>query len=100
LDEESMKLLLATKFDAWSYEQEQRSFCSLSEPDPVTNLYFVGFGQELQLREVIVGERSDVTRTKLAAVLGSLSGVRSFKTRPAFRDFRVVENKLARAWKN
>lgn len=99
LDEVAMKGLLYTKFDARAYEAEYRLFCGLEDSDPVTDLYFLPFSTNLKLAQVIVGERSSVTRNRLASVLGERAGtVTSFKARAGFKRFEVVENNRKKAW--
>jgi hypothetical protein len=47
--------LLSTKHESWSYEQEVRVFVGINEPPDEKGLFWVPFGPNLQLREVIVG---------------------------------------------
>jgi hypothetical protein len=99
-DAEMMKLL-AMKFKAWSYEAEYRAFCRLEKKDPVSDLYFFDFHSSFRLAEVIIGERSSITRGRLDEVLGDrVQTITSFKARAAFKKFEVVENKLKRAWRD
>lgn len=96
----NMMIILCTKFISWSYESEYRSFVKLDNCDCVTGLYFHDFFPNLELKEVIVGERSNLTRSKLSNILGdNFNSVVAKKARCGFRDFAVVENKLKRAWK-
>jgi hypothetical protein len=100
LDEDDMDSMLHTKFNAWEYEKEYRAFCDLQESDPVTDLYFLPFSKEMKLAQVIVGERSTVTRDKLAKVLGKESkSVSCFKARAGFMKFEIVENRRVSAWR-
>lgn len=100
LNETAMFDLLYTKFDAWKYETEYRLFGSLEVRDPVNDLYFYPFSEDLKLAHVIVGERSSITRDRLASVLGERAGtVTSFKARAGFKRFEVVENKSKKAWR-
>lgn len=99
LNENDMKRLLVMKFRDWEYEAEYRAFCDLKEKDPVTDHYFLTFSENMKLAQVVVGERSLVTREKLACVLGNRAeSVVCFKARAAFKRFEVVENKLQKAW--
>jgi hypothetical protein len=92
--------LLTTKYDAWSYEQEERCFCELQTKDPISGLYFQNFAPALSLQKVIVGARSDVTRSSLKEILGNRSSsVETFKVRAAHQTFEMVENQLQSAWK-
>lgn len=100
MTEKHMRKLLFMKFDAWLYESEYRAFFRLEDKDPVSDLYFASFNPNLNLRQVIVGTRSDVTRARLADVLGDQAKtVETFKARPGFKAFEVVENKRQSAWK-
>lgn len=98
-DESTMRRLLSTKYAHWEYEKEMRCFVSLEEKDPKSGLYFAGFSDDLRLVQVIVGARSDVSRTDVAEALGPLGkSVRVFKARLAFKSFRVVRNKDESLW--
>lgn len=100
MNEAAVQHLLYKKFDAWKYESEYRAFCQLDEPDPVSGLYFLPFSENLALNQVILGERSKVTRAKLDKVLGDrASKIQKFKSRAGFTKFEVVENKRRAAWK-
>ncbi len=100
IDEQAMQHLLYKKFDAWKYESEYRAFIKLEESDPVSDLYFLPFSENLALIQVILGERSKVTRAKLDTVLGArATKVQKFKSRAGFTKFEVVENKRRTAWK-
>ncbi len=98
--EHHMLRLLTMKFDAWKYESEYRAFCDLKDKDPVSGHFFTSFSQNMNLRRVIVGERSTVTRNQLVDDLGDLrDSVVAFKARPGFQQFEVVENMRKEAWK-
>jgi len=53
--------LLFTKYVDWHYEREARIYASLKDQDAETGLYFVDFGDQLVLREVIAGPLCAVT---------------------------------------
>ena len=94
-----MKKFLTTKFKHWSYEEEYRSFIALDPQVAENGLYFSDFSENLRLKTVIVGSRSSVTRERLNQALGELaSKVVVFKSRPAFKSFRVVRNKKEALW--
>lgn len=100
LDESHMKTLLHMKFSAWEYESEYRAYTVLKEKGPFSELYFLTFAEDLKLAQVIVGERSSITRNRLAGILGeSADTVTSFKARAGFQKFEVVENKFKKAWR-
>ena len=99
LDENDLDKILHTKFKAWEHEAEYRAFCDLEHRDPVSDLYFLPFSEHVRLAQVIIGERSKVTRDTLARVLGERAGaVSSFKARAGFTKFEVVKNKRQSAW--
>lgn len=91
--------LLLTKFTAWKYETEYRCFCRLADSIKENDLFFEPFSDTLHPTEVIVGDRSTVTRAELATALGrDLAHVTSFKARPAFGTFSVVRNRNEKLW--
>lgn len=101
--EEGVRILLSyfsVKFDAWSYESEYRMLVELGNQDPVSGLFFQSFQPHMTLRQVLVGERCDITRQQLDRVLGSeFGGVERFKVRAAFKNFDIVRNLRKSAWK-
>jgi hypothetical protein len=98
LKDADMEKILHTKFSDWKYESEFRIFCQLEEQDSESGLYFLPFSRSLKLTQVIVGERSTVTRTELKEALGKRAGkVALIKARTGFRKFEVVQNKLSTA---
>jgi hypothetical protein len=90
--------IISVKFNHWRYEQEHRLFVKLDEKDEATGLYFFEFADVLQLCEVIVGVKSDVTRNDLMTVLGDFPDVESIKARLAFRSFKVVRQRSKDLW--
>ena len=95
-----LERLLLTKSTAWEYETEYRRFCWLDESNQEGDLYFESFSDTLRPAEVIVGDRSEVTRAQVKWALGSdLSHVIRFKARVAFGKFDVVRNKNEERWK-
>ncbi|PIP02362.1 MAG: hypothetical protein COW18_00380 [Zetaproteobacteria bacterium CG12_big_fil_rev_8_21_14_0_65_54_13] len=96
--EEARKLLF-TKYAHWSYENEFRAFVTLDEMDTDTGLYFARFSDKLNLKQVIVGAESSITREHLSATLGEeLRQVETFKAKLAFRSFSVVRQRDAALW--
>ena len=93
--------LVTTKFLDWNYEREIRVFVRL---DPATEkkdgLYFYDFSDQLQLREIIVGAGSDVSRQQIDfAVKNKLEGLIIRKARIAFNSYRIVEQNRRSLWK-
>jgi hypothetical protein len=94
LSEALLTRIRKTKATDWSYERERRVEAPLKMKDPVTGLYYVDFGPQLALREVIVGHRCAWTAHAIRPVLGAVTGpIRICKARPAFGRFEMVENK-------
>jgi hypothetical protein len=100
LDEHFVRTLIYTKAQEWSYEREWRAIATLEERDPATGYYFVDFGQQLALREVILGCRNETPVDDVAKLIRENDApVRVFKARPALKQFAMVENKLVKAMK-
>ena len=47
--------LLRTKYEVWSYEQELRIFVQMNDPPDENGRNWIPFGENLELKEVIVG---------------------------------------------
>lgn len=98
--ENDLERLLLSKFSAWRYETEYRSFHRLTDSIRDGNLYFEPFSDKLKVAEVIVGDRCDISRKRLADALGpGHAYVTSFKARPAFGSFRVIRNRDDGLWR-
>lgn len=99
LDVDVARRFLFTKYSHWRYENEVRSFVTLEEKDPEKGLYFANFSDRLRLAAVILGANSSVSRATLKEALGDLSDkVETFKTRLAFRTFRVARQRNPKLW--
>jgi hypothetical protein len=97
---EELQRWFTTKFEHWRYEQEVRAFLILSNMTPESDLYYVDFDQETQLKQVIVGDCSDLSRDNINEALGDLvDSVEVFKARLAFRSYRVVKQHSDRFWR-
>lgn len=97
VDEQFMQQLLFTKFSHWSYEKEYRVYAQLNTQE--NGLYFVEFSDTLSLHEVIVGCESQISRVQIREALGNHADtITTFKTRAAFRSFRIVRNKNENLW--
>jgi hypothetical protein len=98
LSEELLNKIRMTKATDWSYEREYRVESELNEKDPVTELYYVDFGAQVMLREVIIGYRCIWTAVDVRPMLGSVGdSVRVCKARPAFGKFEMVEDRQVKA---
>ncbi|MCK5507793.1 MAG: DUF2971 domain-containing protein [Desulfobacterales bacterium] len=98
INEELMLKFLTIKFEHWSYEKEYRLFVELKEKDKDGN-YYADFSDELQLKQVIIGAHSGITRKQIDTVLNSYIGeIEIFKARASFRRFEVVRNSNEQLW--
>jgi len=95
-----LRRLYLLKFEAWDYETEFRSVTQLKTKDPVSDLYFRPFSEDMKLSQVIIGERCGGSRAKLDEVLGDLCNeIESFKARSSFKRFEMVRNMRKSMWK-
>jgi hypothetical protein len=94
MDEHFIHTLLYTKAREWSYEREWRVIANLQQKDEGTGFYYVAFGPQLTLREVILGCRNPTPVGQVAKLArNNHASVRVCKARPAFQEFAMVENK-------
>lgn len=97
IDESFMKKLLLTKFEHWKYEEEYRAYVSLT--DEIEGYYYADFSETLKLKQVIVGDQSQITRDQMSSALADLAtGVEVFKVRAAFKSFDVVHQNNDALW--
>ncbi len=91
-------VMMTTKYVDWRYEQEVRVFSMLKNEND--GLFFQNFDQDLVLREIIVGARSDVSRADIAQALGAnVQGIDVCKARLGFNRFEIVKNQDGSLWK-
>lgn len=84
--------LFRTKYIEWEYENEVRIIVPLEEKDS-SGFYFTDFQGNLELKEVILGPRSNLEIKQVAPHLASYSNtVKIFKSRIAFKKYEVVKN--------
>ena len=85
------ELLLRTKYKDWNYEDELRKFVDLSTAKPEHGLFFVPFNAELELKEVILGQRNEFSIESIRELVESRNpGAVVFKTRLEGEGFRIV----------
>jgi hypothetical protein len=83
--------MLCTKFESWKYEREKRMLVPLSKATREGRLYFVSFGDELALAEVILGPLCSLNVKEVHGVVETLhKDVTTFQARLAFNTFHVV----------
>ena len=89
--------LFLKKFSHWRYEQEYRAVVTLSNCREIGGVYFVPFSDELALKQVIVGAKSNLSSEIVESVTRDIRNVEVFKARPAFRTFRIVRQQ-GKSW--
>lgn len=98
LDEQTLQIILETKFKDWEYEREWRLFSKLEERDPDTGLYYINFTPNLVLKQVIVGHRCTWSVGAAAKAVGKVSTtVQVLKARPAFDSYEIVQQKRVKS---
>ncbi|KPH05970.1 DUF2971 domain-containing protein [Rhizobium acidisoli] len=97
---EFYKKVLSTKYAHWKYENEVRLFIRIDEQDTmIKGLFFKAFDREMDLKEVIVGHRSELLRRDLVDAIGeNAASVRLRRGRLAFNSYRVVTQRNSALW--
>lgn len=91
---------LRIKHSEWAYEKEVRQIFLLSKAEKNGELYFKPFSEIGNLRQVILGCNSSVSREQLKRSLGVNCGeVECFKVRTAFKSYKIVRNLDDSLWK-
>jgi hypothetical protein len=87
---ELVRKILFTKFDHWKYEKEIRVWAPLQNEED--GVYFLEFDEELQLTEVIIGQKCTISKPAIERALGPLSAqVKISKARAAHDKFAMVK---------
>ena len=98
LKREHLEQLLTTKYAQWAYEEEWRLILGLEDKDPENGEYYLNFGEQLALREIIVGARCKSSVDSFKKLLGQVEqSVTIIKARPAFEDFKIVRQQQVKA---
>jgi Protein of unknown function (DUF2971) len=98
MSEALLNKIRMTKATDWSYEREYRVESELKDKDPITGLYYVDFGTQVMLREIIIGHRCTWTAATVRPMLRTVvESVRIRKARPALGKFEMVEDKQVKA---
>lgn len=98
LDATFIEAMCFTKASEWSYEREYRVLAKLEERDPSSGFYYVDFGPDLKLAEVILGHRNTMPVGQVAKTVGRYSHpVTVIKARAAFEEFAIVRNMSVKA---
>ena len=85
------------KYEAWSYEKEHRFFVKLDDCVCIEGNYFLKFGNDLDLRKVIIGpehpsknKRNYIQTAKYITELVKQTGAELMVSRAEFGGYRVV----------
>ena len=88
---EIAEVLMCTKFGSWSYEREWRVLRDLTSSENEGGFYFMPFGKNLKLVEVIFGSLCDFTVRKIRDLVDAThKGVMTYQARLAYRSFRII----------
>lgn len=94
VDVDLLERVVTTKYAQWAYEEEWRLFAKLQEPDPRNGEYYLDFGADLTLREIIVGARCLSSVGSFKRLVGKVEkSVEIIKARPAFETFTMVRQR-------
>jgi hypothetical protein len=86
-------VMLDTKFDGWSYEEEVRVFANQDGSNTENGIEFYPFSADFALREVILGEKCPLSFADFRASVPSMdSSVRVIRARRAVHDFCLEED--------
>ena len=86
-----LEKVITTKYSQWAYEEEWRLFSKLEEKDVNNGFFYLPFGENLALREIIVGTRCTTSLGSFKRLIGSTDkSVTIIKARPAFETFTMV----------
>lgn len=91
LSAELQAQLLCTKSAGWEYEDEYRQFVRLEDAQAVGPLHFWPIGNEIQLREVILGALCEASLEEVRRLTTKYhNDVVVFQSRLAFQSFKIV----------
>jgi hypothetical protein len=99
-DRDVEDLLVTTKFEHWKYEKERRVIVELAQASAEGGLYFSAFGEELHLKEVILGPLCAIDLELVRHLIARMhnSDVKAFKSRLAFKTFDIVPDERSVNW--
>ncbi|WP_165595557.1 DUF2971 domain-containing protein [Methylovorus sp. MM2] len=94
---ETMEKLLA-KFSDWRYEKEVRFYASLTEKDPITGHYYLGFNKMAYLSKVYIGAEAKVSKADMEFAMSAFPNVEVEKVRIGFQNFEIVRQQDKSRW--
>jgi hypothetical protein len=97
VNESVVNKLLRTKFEDWKYEEERRAFVQLDPTTKESGSFFMDFGDNFRLSEVVLGPRCEIPIDRVRSLVADYPNkVKVHKARMAFKSFRVVPDMNAR----
>lgn len=85
------KSFVFSKFKHWEYENEWRTYVDIDPSTEENGLYFMEFGEDLKLKEVILGVRCTLPIENLKTLLKGIgSGISLVKTKLDDQSFQLV----------
>lgn len=91
IDANSADVLIRTKFENWKYERESRVLISLKKSIKEGDFYFYPFDEQLELAEVILGQRCTSEISEFKNLVASIyPNATAIKSRLAKFGFAVV----------
>lgn len=98
ISREFKELLLVTKFKHWQYEEELRVLLELSKTIKEDGRHFFPFGNDLRLREVILGPLCPASLDSIRTLVRATNpGITVARARLGFKFFEVKEDGRYRA---
>lgn len=95
IDPVLQEALLRTKSSGWQYEDEYRRFVPLTDAFKEEKLYFLPFGPDLELAEVVMGPMCGHSLQSVRQLVTSRYPTAiTYKTRLAYKSFKVVPDEL------
>lgn len=88
---EEMRKILSTKHTDWKYEKEIRLFTELAHKYEDKYYYNFSDSEDVVLKEVIIGCRSQTTREEITQKYGS-EDINIFKVKASYSDFTMVKD--------
>ena len=89
-DEQNFLNLAGKKFQEWSYEKEYRLLVCLSDCTQEKGLYFIPFGNDLKVKEIILGCRFDHKKDgRRIFKLANKTDANIISARPGWEDYRI-----------
>lgn len=96
--DEQVKAIFTTKFKDWEYEKEWRLLAGLEEREAEDGKYYLDFGEDITLREVILGARCDASVKDFASLIENpKQSVKVFKARLSFKTFGIVRQRQVKS---